>query len=143
MVRRTFVAAVLGGLLLVALPGITFAAGRGGGSHQTGMSGHMPHGNMMRGGMGRMDGRSHFRDRDDHFRDRDDRFRDRDDRFRFRHDRFFFAYSPYYYPYYSPCAYQWYARYGYPIPYPPRSSPYAYDCPVPDGYGSYGSGSGY
>src|SRR3954454_12226537 len=115
MVRRTFAAAVLGGLLLLGLPGITFAAGRGGSSHPTGMSGRMPHGNSMamHGGMGRMDGRSNFRDRDD-------RFRDRDDRFRFRHDRFFFANSRYYYPYYSPCAYEWYARYGYPIPYPAR-----------------------
>ena len=138
--KRTLVATLLGGLLLLGAPSVAFA-GRGGngsnsrmgnGSH-IGNGSHMGNG-MRGGGMHRADGRF----------DRDNRRFDRDDR-HFRHHRFFFAYAPYYYPYYSPC--------GYPYHYSPYSYSYSYGryyrpgyCPDPysygSGYGGYDSGYG-
>ena len=136
MVKRTLVATLLGGLLLLGAPSIAFA-GRGG----TRPNGHMGSGahmgnHMGSPGMHRGDGRF---DRDDHRFDRDDRRFDRDDR-RFRHRHFFFAYAPYYYPYYYPCTYPYYYPYSYGYSYrhyyPPAYCPPYYD----NGYG-YGGQS--
>ena len=138
--RRTLVATLLGGLLLLGAPSIAFA-GRGGtnqGGHMgndahMGNSSHM--GNRMGGpGMHRGDGRF----------DRDDRRFDRDDR-HFRHHRFFFIYAPYYSPYYNPCAYSYYSPYSYGYSYgryyppaycpPPYASDYGYGGSYDNGYG--------
>src|SRR5438105_12488548 len=88
MVRRTLVATLLGGLLLLGAPTVAFAGkggsrpnGHMGSDSHMGNGGHISNG-MGRAGMHRMDGRF----------DRDDRRFDRDDR-RFRHHRFFFAYA--------------------------------------------------
>ena len=139
MVRRTLVATLLGGLLLLGAPTVAFAGkggsrpnGHMGSDSHMGNGGHISNG-MGRAGMHRMDGRF----------DRDDRRFDRDGR-HFRHHRFFFAYAPYpyYYPYYSPCAYPDYYRpysygYSYRHPYPPGYCPGPYGSPY-----SYGGGYG-
>jgi plastocyanin len=141
MVRRTLMATLLGGLLLLGAPSIAYA-GRGG-PHPNGHMGNGSHmGNGMGAGMHRADGRRF---------DRDDRRFDRDDR-HFRHHRFSFIYAPYYYPYYYPCSYSSYYPYSYGYSYgryyPPRYCPppygydYGYSRPYDSGYG-YGYSSGY
>jgi len=141
MVRRTLVATLLGGLLLLGAPSIAFA-GRGGGGNRP--VGHMGNGSHMGNGghMGNRTGGPGMRrddrrfDRDDRRFDRDDRRFDRDGR-HFRHNRFFFVYAPYYYPYYNPCAYPYYYPYSYGYSYH-RYYPPAY-CP-PSYYYDYGYG---
>ena len=138
MVRRTLVATLLGGLLLLGAPTVAYA-GRGG-NHPTGNMGNGGHmGNRM-GSPGMHHGDGRF----DRRFDRDDRRFDRDDR-RFRHRHFFFVYAPYYYPYYYPCSYSYYYRpYSYGYPYPPGYCPpsYGYDYGYGGQYDSaYGAGT--